>query len=91
MVESDAAELARERRHLLPPAQMVAAGTVGENHRRPFAVDFIVEIDAADFCERHLRLLTKRNEPANFRIAVCTRRAIITLPHHRPRRVRPSL
>ncbi len=44
MGEGDAGVVGREVRHLLPPAQMVAAEPVREQQGRPAAGDFVVEI-----------------------------------------------
>lgn len=46
MVEGNTAKSARKHRHLLPPAEMVAARTMGEDDRRPIAVDLVIELNA---------------------------------------------
>ena len=53
VVEGDTAVGAGEHRDLLPPAQVVAAGPVGEHHRRPFPLLLIIEVDSVDLCSSH--------------------------------------
>src|SRR2546430_1071846 len=55
MIEGDAAILAREHRHLLPPTQMVATGSMSENDGRPVSVHLVVQVDAIDLCYWHVR------------------------------------
>src|SRR5437868_5442005 len=60
--------MAREERHLLPPAQVIPAGAVCEHERRPGTVRFVVELDAVDGREGHALSLwrpdTKKNREA---------------------------
>ncbi len=58
MVEGDAAVPLREERHLLPPAQQVAARTVGENDSFPFAVALVVKFYSVDRCAAHVAPLS---------------------------------
>ena len=46
MIEADAAVVAREDRHLLPPAHVVAARAVSEDDREAGTVLLVVELDA---------------------------------------------
>ena len=54
LIDGDAPVLLGEHRHLLPPAQMIAAGAVQEEHRGPVATGvFVVETISVVVHERH--------------------------------------
>ena len=54
MVEGDAPVPLREEGYLLPPAQQVAAGAVGENDGLALAVALIVQVNSVDLRAAHV-------------------------------------